>query len=337
MEGDRRLGRSDRNKIVWLVALVIVLLASVIDSQSAPRIEYPKRMVTLVIPNPAGGPTDLMGRAYVEALKGIFPQPIEVVNKGGAAQIPATVQVINAKPDGYTLVLTGTFPMTVQPQRNPDLPIRGSQDIKPIITGGTIPIVFAVGANQPWKTMKEVLDYAKANPGKIRVAHVGIGTEPYIHLLSLEKSAGVQMTDVPFDGAAPAATALLGGNVEAIAFSVAAVLPHYRAGRVRVLGIFLDERMNAFDPNVPTMKELGYNTLTEGLTFVVAGQVGLPKEIVNIVYDSFKKAQQTPTFQKFLSNTMIVTNDRGTDYWTAELSRQYKFYTGFLKEIGLTK
>jgi tripartite-type tricarboxylate transporter receptor subunit TctC len=337
MDGDSKVGRSRINKTVWLVAFVTVFLASAICSRAAPKIEYPTRTITLIIPVPPGGPGDLMGRAYAEALKGILPRPIEVVNKGGAAQIPATVQVINSKPDGYTLAFTNTFPITVQPLRNPDLPIKGPQDIKPIITGGTIPIIFAVGADQPWKTMKEVIDYSKANPGKIRVAHVGVGSEPYLHLLSLEKVAGVHMTDVPFDGAAPATTALLGGNVEAICYSMAAVRPHFKSGKMRVLGIFLDQRMSAFDPDIPTMKELGYNALTEGLTFIVAGQVGLPREIVDILYDALKKAQQTPSFQKFLNTSMIVTNDHGTDYWNAELPRQYKFYAGFLKEIGLTK
>jgi tripartite-type tricarboxylate transporter receptor subunit TctC len=327
-----------KNRIARFAAAAILGMSLVlmISATAAQADDYPSRMITLIIPSPAGGPTDLLGRAYTEALKGILPQPIEVVNKGGGAQIPATVEVINSKPDGYKLILTSTFPMTVQPLRNPDLPIKGPQDILPIITGGTLPIIFAVGADQPYKNMQEVLDYAKANPGKLRVAHVGIGTEPYVHLKNLEKVAGVQMTDVPFKGAAPVITAVLGGHIEAVVFSMAAVAPHHRAGKMRVLGVFRDERLEAF-PDIPTMKELGYDVMTEGLTFIVAGPVGLPKETLDTLYTSFKKAQQDPNFQKFIKDRIIIANDLGTDYWNAELQKQYKFYTGFLKEIGLTK
>jgi tripartite-type tricarboxylate transporter receptor subunit TctC len=326
-----------RSKTIWSVALILFVLASVIGTTSgAQKIDYPTRKVTLIVPNTPGGPTDMMARAYTEALKGIFPQPIEVVNKAGGVQVQGTMEVITAKPDGYKLVLVDTSPL-FQPIRDPNVPIKGPQDVKPIITAGKAPQVFAVGADQPWKTMKEVLDYAKANPGKIRVGHTGIGTPPQVHLLHLEKVAGVQVTDVPFAGAAPAITALLGKHVEAVSLSLTPVFPHYKSGKLRVLAIYLNQRMPSLDPNIPTLKELGYDVLTDGVSYIVAGPVGMPKEIVNILYDSFKKAQQTPGFQKYLSDSTLVTDDNDSDYWTAELQKQYKFYTHFLKEVGLTK
>ena len=331
----------ERSITAWAAraALIILLFASLpgADCSGAPKINYPTRPITFIVPYAPGGPSDLIARAYTDTLKTILPQPLEVVNRAGGATVPGTIEVIKARPNGYTILFGSTNTLMVHPQLNTDTPFKGPQDVQSIITAGIMPMVFAVGGNQPWKTMKELLDYAKANPGKVVVSLSGIGGGTHIHFMHMLKVTGVNMTYVPNDGAGPAVTQLLGGHAQATCLNLAPLVPHVRAGRARLLAFFLEERMKSFDPSIPTFKELGYDVITEGNTYVIGGPKGMPKEIIAILHDSFRKAQQTEKFQKFLKDNAIVTDDRGADYWDPELQKQFKWYTGFLKEINLMR
>jgi tripartite-type tricarboxylate transporter receptor subunit TctC len=183
--------------------------------------------------------------------------------------------------------------------------------------------------------MKDLLAYAKANPGKVRIAHAGIGSPTHTHLAHLEMVAGVDFTDVPQGGAAPAVTAVLGNQIEGLVLNATAVDAQVKAGKMRVLATFTQKRLTDLDPNAPTFKDLGYNVMTEGSTFLVMGPKDLPREVNNILYNAFRKAQQTPAFQNFIKKNLILVDDRGVDEWTKQLQDDYKFYSTFLKQIGL--
>ncbi len=328
-----------RTVSVAKAGVIILLLVFALggDCVAAQKINYPTRPITFITPYGPGGSGDLLARAYADALKTILPQPLEVVNRAGGATVPGTVEVIKARPNGYTILCGSTNNLLVPPQLNPDIPFKGPQDVQNIITAGILPMVFAVGANQPWKTMRELLDYAKANPGKIVVGLVGIGGGTHIHFMHMLKVTGVSMTYVPNDSAAVAVTQILGGHAQGACLNLGPLVPSVRAGRARLLAFFLEERMKSFDPDVPTFKELGYDVITEGSTFVISAPKGTPREIIAVLYDACRKAQQTEKFQRFLKDNAIITNDRGADYWDLELQKQFKWYTGFLKEIDLMK
>jgi tripartite-type tricarboxylate transporter receptor subunit TctC len=319
------------------MAMAIIAVSLISGECATKQTPYPTRSIKLVAPFAPGGPVDLVGRAYAEALKPLLPQPVEVVNKPGGGGVTGTVDTITSKPDGYTLVLNTSMTVAATPQLQTDMPLKGPQDVTPIITGFIVSNVFCVGADQPWKTMKELLAYAKANPGKVRIAHAGIGSPTHTHLAHLEMVAGVDFTDVPQGGAAPAVTAVLGNQIEGLVLNATAVDAQVKAGKMRVLATYTTKRLTDLDPNAPTFKELGYNVMTEGSTFVVMGPKDLPRDIVNVLYNGFRKAQDAPAFQSFVKKNLILVDDRGVDEWTKQLRDDYKFYGTFLKQIGLLK
>jgi tripartite-type tricarboxylate transporter receptor subunit TctC len=325
----------NKAKLSIVTSMVMAIIA--VSFISGVCATYPTRSIRLVAPFAPGGPVDLVGRAYAEALKPLLPQPVEVVNKPGGGGVTGTVETITSKADGYTLVLNTSMTVAGTPQLQPDMPLKGPQDVTPIITGFIVSNVLCVGADQPWKTMKDLLAYAKANPGKVRIAHAGIGSPTHTPLAHLEMVAGVDFTDVPQGGAAPAVTAVLGNQIEGLVLNATAVDAHVKAGKMRVLATFTQKRLADLDPNAPTFKELGYNVMTEGSTFLVMGPRDLPREVNNVLYNAFKKAQQTPAFQNFIKKNLILVDDRGVDEWTKQLQDDYKFYSTFLKQIGLIK
>ena len=323
--------------LVTSMAMAIIAVSMISGECATKQTAYPTRSIKLVAPFAPGGPADLVARAYAEALKPFLPQLIEVVNKPGGGGVTGTIDTITSKADGYSIVLNTSMTIAATPQIQTDMPLKGPQDVTPIITGFVVSNVFCVGADQPWKTMKELLAYAKANPGKVRIAHAGIGSPTHTHLAHLEMVAGVDFTDVPEGSAPPAVTAVLGNQVEGLVLNGTAVDAQVKAGKMRVLATFTQKRMADLDPNAPTFKELGYNVMTEGSTFLVMGPKNLPRDVNNILFNAFKKAQQTPAFQNFIKKNLISVDDRGVDEWTKQLQDDYKFYSTFLKQIGLIK
>jgi len=330
----------NRTKIgIMVTAFSLIVLAKGTIGECAPKgSAYPTKPITLVVPYTPGGPSDLGARAYAEAMKKILPQPVAVVNEGGGSTVPATYRVISSKPDGYTILWGSTNSFTSVPQLQPaDVPFKGPQDAKPIITAAYVPNVFCVGANQPYKTMKDLLAYAKANPEKIRVSPTGMGSGPDIHLSHLEMVAGVKFTHIYTAGASPSATAVLGDQIEALVLNTTPVLPHVRAGKMRVLAAYTKERLKDLFPDAPTFKELGYDVITEGNLYVIFGPKGMPQNVVDTLYDAFKKAQQTESYKKFLKNNGMFADDRDSKFWEKQLQDDYKFYATFLKQLGMIK
>jgi len=331
----------NKKKIAVLVAsfLMMVFVVGLTGGECAQMgPTFPSRPITLVVPYAPGGPVDLGARAYAEALKTLLPQPVAVVNEGGGSTVPATFRVISSKPDGYTILFGSTNSFTSVPQLKPaDVPFKGPQDAIPIITAAYVPNVFCVGVNQPWKTMKELLAYAKENPEKIRIAPTGLGSGPDIHLSHLELLAGVKFTHVYTAGAAPCVTAVLGNQLEGLVLNTTPVLPHFRAGKMRILASYTKERLKDIDPNVPTLKELGYDVITEGNYYIIFGPKGMPQNVVDALYEAFRKAQQTESFKQFLQRNGMFTEDYDSKVLEKRLQDDYKFYSTFLKQLGLVK
>lgn len=297
-----------------------------------PKLTYPEKPVTMVVPFPAGGTVDLVARALVEAAKPYFPQPIAVVNRPGGAGTVGTAELVQARPDGYTIGLIPVGPVAVQPHRS-ELPYRGPDDIRPVVKVVRLPVVFAVRADAPWKTMRELLDYARANPGQIRVGHGGIGTINHIDLELLKLQAGADMTQVPFSGAPESNSALLGGHIEAVVPHPDQVLEHVRAGRMRVLAVF-EERRNRLFPYAPTFRELGYD-ITLAPYYFVAAPKGVPDDVVSFLHDVFKKAMDADSFRKFVDDNSLVLDYAGPDELARQLRNDYQFYAEIIKKLNI--
>ena len=200
-----------KTRILSFIFPLVLAIGIISFSPATTAAAYPEKPVTFFCGFPAGGAMDMTARAITEAAKKYFPKPMAVVNRPGAAGTIGAAEIIQAKPDGYTIGITAVAVLTIQPHRT-KLPFGAPEDYTPIIKLNNLPICFAVRKDAPWKNMKEVIEYARANPGKLRVGHPGLGTILHLDLELLKGMAKVDMTAVPFAGGAESVPALLGGH-----------------------------------------------------------------------------------------------------------------------------
>jgi len=321
-------------KISRLKVMVILLIFLVIGGiPGAEAAEYPKNPVKVLVGFPPGGSTDVVTRALVEVTKQYFPQTIMVVNQPGGSSSIATAALVQSRPDGYTLGTIYSPAVVLMPLQS-SLPYKGPNDLQPVFTFVATPLIFLIRTDAPWKTMQEVMQYAKANPGKIRVGISGIGTLAHLAVAQLEMIAGVDMAVVPFEGAAPSLTALLGGHIESVVFSPASAMGQVRAGRAKFAATWDPKRLSEL-PDTPTMRELGYHVSRMASTYFVAAPKGTPSNVIDLLYKAFKKGADTDSFRKLVRDNGILEEYMNPDETGKQLESEYTFYGEFIKKVKL--
>ncbi len=318
--------------ILWGTVILMLLTGGLLSAA-----EYPTKAVSLLVGFPPGGPNDLSARAVAEAAKAFFPKPITVVNKPGGGGVVATSDMMRSLPDGYTLGQVDITHMAVAPHLEAGLPYKGPEDLSYVISTASGLNGLAVKADAPWKTIKEFLDYVKANPGKVRVGNSGISTSPDLCMRSLTL-AGVPVTNVPFAGAAPCVTAILGGHTEAACLNLTPLMPHVKSGKLKFLATFTKERFKDTPElkDVPTFRELGYkDVLTVGSDYFVGAPLKTPQYIINILYESLLKAEKTDFYRNFCRDNFLIVPMMGPAELKKETERNYAFFRDFLDKAGL--
>jgi tripartite-type tricarboxylate transporter receptor subunit TctC len=248
-------GALRRWSAVWAIALSGLTFGA--WAQTAP---FPQKAITMVVPFPPGGLADIVGRPVAEAMSRDLGQPVVIENKPGAGGGIGMGQVAKAKPDGYTVVMALSS-YSVIPEADAIIgraPLFAYSDLRPIARYTADPTVLAVRADSPWKTVKDFVEDAKKRPKAINYGSSGNYGTMHIPMEILAQNAGIQLTHVPFTGAAPAVLALLGGQIEAVSTGPATVLQHVKAGKIRVLGHWGNGKLESM-PEVPALKDTGYN------------------------------------------------------------------------------
>ncbi len=293
---------------------------------------YPERPVTFIVGFPPGGPADLVSRALIEAVKPYFPQTFIVVNRPGGNSTIGMAEIVRANPDGYTIGMGFSPSFTASPHQG-RLPYQGPGDVKSLISIMRSITFFAVRGDAPWKTMEQLLEYAKANPGKIRAGSIGVASAGHVGVEGLNKAAKVDITHVPFEGASPMIAALLGGHIEAAQGNAGgAVYGLQKAGKFRFLAIYGKKRLAQF-PEVPTVKELGYDIMATGALYYVVLPKLTPAPIIQKLYNSFKQAFDSEAFQSFMTKNAFVTEPMSVDELDKELKEHYVLNGEFLKTM----
>ena len=275
-------------------AIALSLLAAGVHAQS----KYPNRPIRLLTPFAAGGGSDLLARLIGPPLTEALGQPIVVDNRpGGGGTLGAGIAA-RAEPDGYTLILvSGSFGANAALH---ELPYDSVTGITPIILMGTTPLVLTVHPKVPVKSVREFIDYAKANPGKLNIASAGIGGLDHLagELFKLQTAA--IYTVVPYKGSGPAMTALLSGEVSGSLTTLVTSIPHVKGGRLRALGVTTGKRSRAL-PDVPAIGETvpGYEVVH---WYGLWGPKGLPADIVKLWNREVAKALRTSATQKWLED-----------------------------------
>ena len=260
---------------------------------------YPTRPIRWIVGYPPGGTTDVLARLMGEWLSRRLGQQVFIDNRPGAGNNIGTDAVAKADPDGYTILLVNPA-NGINATLYKSLPFNFIRDIAPVAGITRSPNVMEVNPDVPAKTVKEFIDYAKANPGKINMASTGLGTSVHLSGELFKAMTGVEMVHVPFRGAGPALTALLSGTVQALASAPGVLKPQVDEGKLRILGNWGAERIDAF-PNVPTFRELGYRQVEFYIWAGLFAPKGLPDEIGAKLRAVMREAMASPevvrTFQ----------------------------------------
>jgi tripartite-type tricarboxylate transporter receptor subunit TctC len=288
-------------KASMLAAVLWLGLSAVVAAQ-----DFPTRPIRLVVPYPPGGPTDVAARIVANAMAGKLGQPIVVENRpGGAAGTVGGRYVASADPDGYTVVMSQAGSLTVAPFLY-KLDYDPIKDFAPIGIAAETPEILTINPSLPVSTVAEFIAYAKNNPGKLNFASPGVGTLPHLLGEQLQIAAGIKLTHVPYRGASPAVSDLLGGQVQVMFDSTSVMLPHLGAGRLRALAISSSKRI-AQIPNVPTVAEAGYPQLTESLWTALLAPAATPGPIIQMLNTALNESVKTPEVQRAYANLDIVT------------------------------
>ncbi len=248
-----------QRRISVAAALSTALLLAV-PAAAVAQAAYPSKPITMIVPFPAGGLADIVGRPVAEAMSRDLGQPVIIENKGGAGGGIGMSLAAKAPPDGYT-VLMALSSFSVIPEADTLLgraPMYSFASLRPIARITADPTVLAVRAEAPWKTVKDFVEDAKKRPGAINYGSSGNYGTMHVPMEILAQNAGIKLTHVPFTGAAPAVVALLGGQIDAVSSGPATVLQHVKAGKLRVLGHWGSGKLESM-PEVPSLKDAGYN------------------------------------------------------------------------------
>ena len=315
-----------------LVALIIAGLLTVAPAAAWAQ-AYPAKPVTMVVPWPAGGSTDIVMRAISEAAAKQLGQPIVIDNKPGASgTLGPAVVAATAKPDGYTLAQIPITVMRLPLMQKVTWDARKDFTYVVHLTGYTFGITAK--ADGPFKTWQDVVAFAKENPGKLTYATPGTGTSLHIGMEQIAARAGIQLTHVPFKGGAETNAAVLGGHTSLQADSTG-WKPLVEAGQLRLLAIWTAERSKLW-PDTPTLKELGYPFVFDS-PFGIAGPKGMDPEVVKKLHDAFKKALEEPAVIEMMAKYDMVPRYLDTEAYRKAVEELISSEQAALDKIGLAK
>jgi tripartite-type tricarboxylate transporter receptor subunit TctC len=275
-----------------------VLLATLAVAASAHAQAWPNKPVSLVVPFPPGGTTDVLARALAERLTVSLGQTVIVESKPGAGATLGADFVAKSKADGYTLLM-GAVHHTIAPSVFKKLPYDLQKDFAPITTVALVPNVLTVSTANPAKTVTELVAQAKAQPGKLNYGSNGNGTAQHLIGTQFEIVNGVELTHIPYKGSGPLVTDLIGGQVTMSFDTVTPVLPHIKAGKLRALAVTTGKRSTAL-PDVPTLAEAGVKGIDTGTWFGLLAPAATPKDITTRLHAETVKILQSAEFRKRL-------------------------------------
>ena len=299
------------------LVLGIALLAA-IASQSSWAQAYPTKPIRLVVPFPAGGGTDIVARALGEGLARELGQPVVIDNKAGAGTAIGNDTVAKAPADGHTLLLN-TSAIAILPSLNPKLPYASETAFSPITLIGRAPNVLVVRADSPLRSGADFIAQARARPGHLTYGSAGNGTSTHLSAELLKATAKIYVTHVPYRGASPMFTDLLGGQIDAGSATLPSVAAFISSGKMRALAVTSAQRSQLL-PDVPSFVESGVPGYQADVWYAVFAPAGTPPAVIGRLHGAFKRAAETEEFRKrAITEGLLVTVDSPDD--TARIVR----------------
>ena len=318
-----------RRRLAGALALAVAVAALVAAPHAAAQ-SWPAKPISLVVPFPAGGTTDVLARALAEKLQQALGQPVVVESKPGAGATLGADHVAKSRPDGYTLLM-GAVHHTIASSVYRKLPYDFQKDLAPITTVALVPNVLVVNAATPVKTVAELVALLKAGPGKYNYGSNGNGTAQHLIGTQFENMTGTDFSHIPYKGSGPLATDLLGGQITMSFDTVTPVLPHIKAGKLRPLAVTTGKRSSAL-PDVPTLDETGLKGFNIGTWFGVLAPAATPKDVLARLNTEMVKIIQSPEFQKRMDEIGAEPVGNTAEQMAAQIRSETDKFARLVKE-----
>jgi tripartite-type tricarboxylate transporter receptor subunit TctC len=316
------------------ICLPALLVSVMFSADTVTAQTYPNRAIQIVVPFPPGGSLDLTARIIGEKLSHGFGQPVIVGNRSGATGVIGSNFVARSVPDGYTLLMGTTGPITMLPALNEVMPYDSAKDFAPIIQVGAMYLLMVVPPSLPVRSLSEFIAYAKARPGKLNFVSSGVGTTGHLAGEMLKLMAGLDMVHVPHRGGAPAAVDLLGGQIELMFQLMPQMRPHVVAGQLRALGITSAKRSKAL-PDVPTMIEGGLADFEVVTWFGIFAPAGTPEPIVGRLNSEISKVLASSDVSARLAELGIEWAPNAPKEFSEFVQRDLKKWKLVVEKSGL--
>jgi tripartite-type tricarboxylate transporter receptor subunit TctC len=307
-----------RTRTIVILGFVAAVAAWTPTLVAAGSVDFPQkgRAITIIVPNAPGGINDMTARLIAPVLEKEVGVPVQVVNKPGAATLTGLTETARAKPDGHTVVVLG-LPGNLTAYLDPDRQaLPQVRELQPVAAQNLDIGAVLVNAESPYRTVKDLVTAAKANPNSLKAATDGLMGSDHMATIYFTRKTGTSYKLVHFDGGAPATTALAGGHVDLRIGKVGSAYALIKSGKVRAIGV-MDKRRSKYAPDAPTMEEQGYPDYTYYNLTGVAAPKGTPRAIVDVLSAAIKKSVDSEEAKKRLDGVALIGQFMGTDEFAA--------------------
>jgi tripartite-type tricarboxylate transporter receptor subunit TctC len=320
------------NRLSCLAKLALIAALSTVFAIGAVAQSYPSKQITIIAAFPPGGTVDLLARTLGYKLSDDWKRPVIVENRAGASGIIGSQVVAKAAPDGYTLLIIPITHVT-NASLYDKLPFDPIRDFTPISLLASQPLMLVVNESLPIKTTNDLINYAKAYPGKLNCGSGGNGTSQHLACELFKSMAHVDIKHIPYKGNAAAMTDVIGGQIEILFDQMATAVPHVKAGKVKALAVTTEKRSTAM-PNIPTIAESGVPGYEATAWFGVVGPAGMPKELVGRIQSEFGRVLALPDVKERLSSQGLDLIGSTPDEFGALLKSELGKWAKVIKESG---
>lgn len=317
--------------------LCLLALAAVVDTAGTAAAQgqaFPNRPIRIVVPFPAGGPNDFIGRVLGNKMSAVIGQPVVIENRAGAAGLTGAEMVANSPADGYTLVLPSAGALAIVPSIMDNSTFDPAKDLAPITLVALAPEVLAAIPKLGVHNLRELVAYAKANPGKVNFASTGSGSMTHLAGELLKKEAKLDVVHIPYRGAAPAVNDLLGGHVDYMFADIPVLRPHIEAGTLVGI-VFASAKRTEVLPTIPTTAEAGYPTVLGDNWYALLAPAKTPRDVIQKLNETTVAALRAPEVVDALSKQGAIASPGTPEDLAAFQQSEAKKWGTLAKEIGV--
>ena len=319
-------------RLIRLLTLSFTALAFQ-TAQAQPADSYPNKPIKFIVPYAAGGASDVTSRLLAQAMSPSIGQSVIVENKSGAGGNIGTDFVAKSPPDGYTMLLAYTGPMAINPTLYKNIPFNPLKDFAAVTLVAEAPLLLGVHPSVPVKNVKELVEYARANPGKIFYGSSGTGGADHLAGDLFMQQTGAKIVHVPYKGGAPALRDLVAGNTQMQFMTIPAAIPHIKDGRIRPLALLSNTRFELF-PDVPTIAEAGLPGVYVNNTYGVTVPAGTPPAIVNKLNAELVKAVKSPEIANRFTELGLVPRYNTPAEFSQFMNDEHVRWAKIVKDSG---